>query len=85
MLLALTAALIAAGAVAGVIGLVLLGALAVSFLPIILLAPAFRIASERSAKSRYNDDSIGGALTLLGFKPSEQRSAPSGRRGGQTP
>ena len=73
MLIVVAIALIALGALIDVMALMAVGAVAFAFLPPLLLAPAFRIASARPAKPGYSNATwVGGALTVLGFKPSEQ-------------
>jgi len=62
--------------------LVALGVVPVAALPIALLMPAMRISSARAPEHGSQDMNIlGGALTVLGVKPSEQNASNRGPGG----
>jgi 4-hydroxybenzoate polyprenyltransferase len=73
--------------VLGVIGdapwLALIGAIPLGVAPVGLLLPAFKISSERAPQPgrAYRDQNFfGGAMTVLGFRPSEQDEAREERQ-----
>jgi uncharacterized membrane protein len=69
--------LIAAGALAGDWWLALLGVLTVIAAPLAILIGATQRHSRPPAPrdKGYSDNFVGGSMTVLGFKPSEQEEA----------
>jgi MFS family permease len=81
-------AIIALSAVVDALWLGLIGAMVLGVAPVGLLVPAIKISSERAPREGrgYKDmNFVGGAMTVLGVRPSEQDKAAaevSRRKGG---